>query len=313
MEGKMERLYKMDSSPHIRTSETVEKVMYDVVIALIPAMLVAVYFFGMRALTVTLVAVAAAMASEAVCQKMMKEPIDVLDGSAIITGILYAFVVPVTLPYPIVILGSVVSIVLGKMVFGGLGHNIFNPALVGRIFVMISYPVAMTTWVGVDGVVGPTALAYVKNGLPIETVSGNVYLDIFVGRMGGSLGEVSALAILIGGIYLIIRGQIDWKLPAVILGTVVVICLATGQNPVEHLLTGGLFLGAFFMATDMVTSPYTTSGKIIFGIGIAAITMLIRLKGSYPEGVAFSILVMNGVTSIINKYTKPKKFGEVKK
>lgn len=309
----MERLYKMDSSPHIRTSETVEKVMYDVVIALIPAMLVAVYFFGMRALTVTLVAVAAAMASEAVCQKMMKEPIDVLDGSAIITGILYAFVVPVTLPYPIVILGSVVSIVLGKMVFGGLGHNIFNPALVGRIFVMISYPVAMTTWVGVDGVVGPTALAYVKNGLPIETVSGNVYLDIFVGRMGGSLGEVSALAILIGGIYLIIRGQIDWKLPAVILGTVVVICLATGQNPVEHLLTGGLFLGAFFMATDMVTSPYTTSGKIIFGIGIAAITMLIRLKGSYPEGVAFSILVMNGVTSIINKYTKPKKFGEVKK
>lgn len=309
----MERLYKMDSSPHIRTSETVEKVMYDVVIALIPAMLVAVYFFGMRALTVTLVAVAAAMASEAVCQKMMKEPIDVLDGSAIITGILYAFVVPVTLPYPIVILGSVISIVLGKMVFGGLGHNIFNPALVGRIFVMISYPVAMTTWVGVDGVVGPTALAYVKNGLPIETVSGNVYLDIFVGRMGGSLGEVSALAILIGGIYLIIRGQIDWKLPAVILGTVVVISLATGQNPVEHLLTGGLFLGAFFMATDMVTSPYTTSGKIIFGIGIAAITMLIRLKGSYPEGVAFSILVMNGVTSIINKYTKPKKFGEVKK
>lgn len=309
----MERLYKMDSSPHIRTSETVEKVMYDVVIALIPAMLVAVYFFGMRALTVTLVAVAAAMASEAVCQKIMKEPIDVLDGSAIITGILYAFVVPVTLPYPIVILGSVVSIVLGKMVFGGLGHNIFNPALVGRIFVMISYPVAMTTWVGVDGVVGPTALAYVKNGLPIETVSGNVYLDIFVGRMGGSLGEVSALAILIGGIYLIIRGQIDWKLPAVILGTVVLISLATGQNPVEHLLTGGLFLGAFFMATDMVTSPYTTSGKIIFGIGIAAITMLIRLKGSYPEGVAFSILVMNGVTSIINKYTKPKKFGEVKK
>lgn len=308
----MEKLYKMDSSPHIRTSETVEKVMYDVVIALLPVMLVAVYFFGMRALTVTLVAVAAAMASEAVCQKLMKEPIDIFDGSAIVTGILYAFVVPVTLPYPIVILGAVVSIVLGKMVFGGLGHNIFNPALVGRIFVMISYPVAMTTWVGVDGVAGPTALAYIKSGAPIETISGNVYLDIFVGRMGGSLGEVSALAILIGGIYLIIRGQIDWKLPAVILGTVVLICLATGQNPVEHLLTGGLFLGAFFMATDMVTSPYTTSGKIIFGIGIAAITMLIRLKGSYPEGVAFSILVMNGVTSIINKYTKPKKFGEVK-
>jgi len=309
----MEKLYKLGSAPHIRTSETVEKVMYDVIIALIPAMLVAVYFFGLRALWVTLVAVVAAMVSEAAWQKIMKEPIDVLDGSAIITGILFAFVVPVTLPYPIVILGSVVSIILGKMVFGGLGHNVFNPALVGRIFITISYPVAMTNWVGVDGVAGATALDYLKNGNAIETISNNVYLDLFIGRMGGSLGEVSALAILIGGIYLIIRGQIDWKMPAIIFATVAVIALVFGHNPIEHLLTGGLFLGAFFMATDMVTTPYTTSGKLIFGFGVAAITMLIRLRGAYPEGVAFSILVMNGVTSIINKYTKPKKFGEVKK
>lgn len=309
----MEKLYKLGSAPHIRTSETVERVMYDVIIALVPAMLVAIYFFGLRALWVTLVAVVAAMVSEGIWQKIMKEPIDVLDGSAIITGILFAFVVPVTLPYPIVILGSVVSIILGKMVFGGLGHNVFNPALVGRIFITISYPVAMTNWVGVDGVAGATALDYLKNGNAIETISNNVYLDLFVGRMGGSLGEVSALAILIGGIYLIIRGQIDWKMPAVILGSVAVIALVFGHNPVEHLLTGGLFLGAFFMATDMVTTPYTTSGKLIFGFGVAAITMLIRLRGAYPEGVAFSILVMNGVTSIINKYTKPKKFGEVKK
>lgn len=308
----MEKLFRLGSAPHIRTTETVERVMYDVVIALVPAMLVAVYFFGLRALWVTLVAVAAAMVSEGIWQKMIKEPVDILDGSAIVTGILFAFVVPVTLPYPLVILGSVVSIILGKMVFGGLGHNVFNPALVGRIFITISYPVAMTSWVGVDGVAGPTALDYLKNGTAIETTTSNVYLDLFIGRMGGSLGEVSALAILIGGIYLIIRGQVDWKMPAVILGSVAAIALIFGHNPIEHLLTGGLFLGAFFMATDMVTTPYTTSGKLIFGFGVAAITMLIRLKGAYPEGVAFSILVMNGVTSIINKYTKPKKFGEVK-
>lgn len=308
----MDKLYKMGSSPHIRTNETIERVMYDVIIALLPALLVSVYFFGVRALTVTLVAVLSAVASEALCQKLMKKEIDVLDGSAIITGILYAFVVPVTLPYPLVILGSVVSIVLGKMVFGGLGHNVFNPALVGRIFIMISYPVAMTKWIGVDGSAGATVLDYLKKGEGIDGIFNNPYVDMFIGRMGGSLGEVSALAILIGGIYLIIRGQIDWKMPTIIIGAVFLMALIFGENPFYHILSGGLFLGAFFMATDMVTSPYTTSGKIIYALGIAGITMLIRLKGSYPEGVAFSILIMNGVTSIINKYTKPKKFGEVK-
>lgn len=308
----MDKLYKMGSSPHIRTNETIERVMYDVVIALLPALLVSVYFFGVRALTVTLVAVLSAVASEALCQKLMKKEIDALDGSAIITGILYAFVVPVTLPYPLVILGSVVSIVLGKMVFGGLGHNVFNPALVGRIFIMISYPVAMTKWIGVDGNAGATVLDYLKKGEGIDGIFNNPYVDMFIGKMGGSLGEVSALAILIGGIYLIIRGQIDWKMPTIIIGAVFLMALIFGENPFYHILSGGLFLGAFFMATDMVTSPYTTSGKIIYALGIAGITMLIRLKGSYPEGVAFSILIMNGVTSIINKYTKPKKFGEVK-
>ncbi len=308
----MDKLYKMGSSPHIRTNETIERVMYDVVIALLPALLVSVYFFGIRAFTVTLLAVLSAVASEALCQKLMKKEIDALDGSAIITGILYAFVIPVTLPYPLVILGSVVSIVLGKMVFGGLGHNVFNPALVGRIFIMISYPVAMTKWIGVDGNAGATVLDYLKKGENIDGIFNNPYVDMFIGKMGGSLGEVSALAILIGGIYLIIRGQIDWKMPTIIIGAVFLIALVFGENPFYHILSGGLFLGAFFMATDMVTSPYTTSGKIIYALGIASITMFIRLKGSYPEGVAFSILIMNGVTSIINKYTKPKKFGEVK-
>ncbi len=308
----MDKLYKMGSSPHIRTNETIERVMYDVVIALLPALFVSVYFFGIRAFTVTLVAVFSAVASEALCQKIMKKDIDALDGSAIITGMLYAFVVPVTLPYSLVILGSVVSIVLGKMVFGGLGHNVFNPALLGRVFIMISYPVAMTKWVGVDGNAGATVLDYLKKGEGIESIFNNVNLEMFIGKMGGSLGEVSALAILIGGIYLIVRGQIDWKMPVIIIGAVFLMALIFGQNPFYHILSGGLFLGAFFMATDMVTSPYTTSGKVIYALGIAGITMLIRLKGSYPEGMAFSILIMNGVTSIINKYTKPKKFGEVK-
>ncbi len=308
----MDKLYKMGSSPHIRTNETIERVMYDVVIALLPALFVSVYFFGIRAFTVTLVAVFSAVASEALCQKIMKKDIDALDGSAIITGMLYAFVVPVTLPYSLVILGSVVSIVLGKMVFGGLGHNVFNPALLGRVFIMISYPVVMTKWVGVDGNAGATVLDYLKKGEGIESIFNNVYLEMFIGKMGGSLGEVSALAILIGGIYLIVRGQIDWKMPVIIIGAVFLMALIFGQNPFYHILSGGLFLGAFFMATDMVTSPYTTSGKVIYALGIAGITMLIRLKGSYPEGMAFSILIMNGVTSIINKYTKPKKFGEVK-
>lgn len=309
----MEKLYKVGQSPHIRTKETVESVMYDVVIALIPSLLAAIYFFGMRALMVTVVAVISCMASEAVCLKLMKKDITVLDGSAIITGILLAFIVPVTLPYIYVAIGSIVSIVLGKMVFGGLGHNVFNPALLGRVFLMASWPALMTKYVNTDGSAGATALSIVKEGGNIiERLGNNAYIDMFIGRMAGSLGETSALALLIGGLYLIYKKHIDWKVPAVIIGGVALIAAVFGASPVEHMLSGGLFLGAFFMATDMVTSPYTTSGKMIYSVGIVLITMLIRFKGSYPEGVAFSILIMNGVTSIINRYTKPKKFGEVK-
>ncbi len=317
----MERLFRIGSSPHIRTKENVEKIMYDVIIALIPALLVSIYFFGIKALVVTAVSVISCVFTEYLINKFLKKEESHFDGSAVITGILFAYVIPVTLPIKLVILGSFISIALGKMVFGGLGHNIFNPALVGRVFLMISYPVAMTTWVvpkgfegvlNTDGVTGPTALAVIKNGEGMEKFLNNPLMDMFIGKMGGSLGETSALALIIGGLYLVYKKHIDYKVPLVIIATVGIIAMIFGQNPLYHILSGGVILGAFFMATDMVTSPYTNKGKIIFALGIAGITMLIRLKGSYPEGVAFSILIMNAFTPLINKYIKPKRFSEVK-
>ena len=310
----MSSILKMGPSPHIRTSETVEKVMYDVIIALIPAFLVAVYVFGIRAVIVTAVAILSCIVTEFVCQKVMGQEISVFDGSAVLTGILFSFVIPVNMALPYVIVGSVVAIALGKMVFGGLGHNVFNPALVGRAFVQASWPVAITTF-ALDGKAGATVLDTMKRGLPLDGAlieGGNQYIQAFVGRMGGCLGETSALALLIGGIYLIYRGQIDWKMPALIIGTVFVLTWAMGGDPVMHILSGGLFLGAFFMATDMVTSPHTEKGKIIFALLLGLLISLIRMKGGYPEGVAYSILIMNGVVPLINRYTKPKKFGEVK-
>ena len=309
----MAKLLKMGPSPHVRTSETVEKVMYDVIIALLPALFMAVYVFGIQALTTTLIAVGTCMATEGIMQKIMGKDIDIKDGSAIITGILFAFVVPVTMAYWIVIVGSVVSILLGKMLFGGLGHNIFNPALVGRAFVQASWPVAITTFV-LDGQAGPTMLDAMKRGLDGTLVAaGNPYMNALLGKMGGTIGETSALALLLGGAYLIYKGQVNWKVPAIIIGTVGVGAFLFGGDPIMHMLSGGLFLGAFFMATDMVTSPYTEKGQMIFAFGIGALVTLIRFKGGYPEGMAYSILIMNGVVPLINKYTKPKMFGGVAK
>ncbi|WP_028856743.1 RnfABCDGE type electron transport complex subunit D [Psychrilyobacter atlanticus] len=309
----MAKLLKMGPSPHVRTSETVEKVMYDVIIALLPALLMAVYVFGIQALTTTLIAVGTCMATEGIMQKIMGKDIDIKDGSAIITGILFAFVVPVTMAYWIVIVGSVISILLGKMLFGGLGHNIFNPALVGRAFVQASWPVAITTFV-LDGQAGPTMLDAMKRGLDGTLVAaGNPYVNALLGKMGGTIGETSALALLLGGAYLIYKGQVNWKVPAIIIGTVGVGAFLFGGDPIMHMLSGGLFLGAFFMATDMVTSPYTEKGQMIFAFGIGALVTLIRFKGGYPEGMAYSILIMNGVVPLINKYTKPKMFGGVAK
>lgn len=320
----MEKLYNIGSSPHVRTEQTVEKIMYDVIIALMPALLLSIYFFGFSALIVTIVSILTSIITEFFLNKIMKKEKSHFDGSAIITGILFSFVIPANLPIKFVILGSFISIALGKMVFGGLGHNIFNPALVGRVFLMIAYPVAMTSWPVVegymgaskylnsDGFTGATALALMKKGENLNGLFQNPTWDMFWGKMGGSLGETSAIALIIGGIYLIYKKHIDYKVPLTIITLVGIIALIFGENPLYHILSGGVILGAFFMATDMVTSPYTNKGKIIFAAGIALITMIIRLKGSYPEGVAFSILIMNAFTPLINKYVRPKRYSEVK-
>lgn len=312
----MSTILKTGPAPHIRTAETVESVMYDVVIALIPAFAMAVYSFGVRALILTAVSVATCIATEYIWQKILKRDIEALDGSAILTGILFAFVVPVGMGLQYVIVGNFIAITLGKIVYGGLGHNIFNPALIGRAFVQASWPVAITTF-AYDGKAGATVLDAMKRGIPLTDSliyeGGNQYINAFLGQMGGCLGETSALALLIGGVYLIYKKQIDWKVPAVMIGTVFVLTWAMGANPFMQILSGGLFLGAFFMATDMVTSPITGKGRVIFALGIGILVSLIRIKGGYPEGTAYAILIMNGVVPLIDRYIRAKKFGGVSK
>jgi len=299
----------VSSSPHIRSEETVQRIMLDVIIALLPATAASVYFFGMRALAITLVSVAAAVAAEAAIQKIRNKPVTINDGSAVITGLLLALTLSPAMPLWMVVVGAVVAIGIGKQVYGGLGSNPFNPALVGRAFLVVTFPVHMTTWIDpIDGVTSATPLGLLKME---GTATG--YTELFIGNVGGSLGETSALLLILGGLYLLYRGIIDWRIPAFYLGTVAVMTAVLGQDPVFHLLAGGLLLGAFFMATDMVTTPVTRTGKIIFGIGAGILVVLIRLYGGYPEGVLFSILLMNTFTPIIDKYTRPKIYGEVKR
>jgi electron transport complex protein RnfD len=305
--------------------------MYDVLIALIPAFLVSIYVFGIGALIVTAVAVASCLFFEFVIQKyLLKVSTSITDGSALLTGVLLAFNLPSNIPIWMIIVGSLVAIGIAKLSFGGLGFNIFNPALVGRVFLLISFPVQMTSWPTaienqgkiVDALTGATPLGIIKEGLQMgENMTSLITqiptnLDLLLGITGGSLGEMSALALLLGGIYLLIRKVISWHIPVVILMT---IALLTGifwmlnpeqyASPIFHLLAGGAILGAFYMATDLVTSPMTKKGMVIFAIGIGLITVVIRLFGAYPEGVSFAILIMNAFVPLINTYFKPRRFG----
>ncbi len=325
-------LLTVSGSPHVHDSQSVKKIMYGVVYSLIPAMLVSFYFFGLAAILLTLTAVISCMAIEFVIQKyLIKGPVTVFDGSAIITGILLAFNVPANLPLWMVIIGSAVAIGIGKMTFGGLGKNPFNPALVGRVFLMISFPVHMINYPQpstfstqlTDIVTGPTPLAIMKEGLekdlPVAEIIPQIpdYAQLFLGQMGGSMGEVSALALLIGGLFMAFRKIITWHIPVAYLGSVLIftgifwiIDPSQGFNPLYHLLSGGLMLGALYMATDMVTSPMSPLGMLIFGLGCGVLTVIIRMFGAYPEGVAFSILIMNAFVPLINKGIKPRRFGE---
>ena len=309
-------------SPHVHSGDSVSKNMYNVVIALLPAYLVSLYFFGLGALVVSLVSMVSCVLFEYLIQRFVfKGKTTVWNGSALLTGMLLSFNLPSNLPWWMVVIGAFVAIGIGKMTFGGLGNNIFNPALVGRVFLLVSFPAAMTTWPVptpfslhyTDAETGATVLAMLKGGFG-ELPS---HIDMLVGNMGGSLGEVSAVALIIGGIYLMIRKVITWHIPVSILLSVAVFTgILHACNPAEfasplvHLLSGGLMLGAFFMATDYVTSPMTHRGQLIFGFGIGVITVVIRTWGAYPEGVSFAILIMNAVTPLINTYVKPRRFGE---
>ncbi len=313
----MEKKYSLGPSPHLRTKEKVNVIMRDVIIALIAAAAAGIYFFGVRALSVMAVSILTAVITEALCQKIMNQKIEITDGSAVITGILFAFVVTPTLPLWMAVIGSFVSIFLGKMVFGGLGHNIFNPALIGRAFLMASWLGAMTSWVGTDGKAGATVLGVLKmenydNVVKMFDSISDMYWNLFLGNRGGCIGETSVVALLIGASYLVYRKHITLHTPITYIATVFMLSWAAGQDPIMAVMAGGLVLGAFFMATDMVTTPFTTTGKIIFGLGAGIIVVLIRIKGGYPEGVCYSILIMNALTPLINRYTRPKVFGEVK-
>lgn len=318
----------ISGSPHVHGELSVKKIMCMVIVALIPAFLVSVYFFGFNAVRVTLISVASCVLTEFLIQKyLLKGENTISDGSAILTGILLAFNVPSNIPWWMIVIGSVVAIGIAKMSFGGLGKNPFNPALVGRVFMLISFPVAMTTWpvphplfssAVTDAVTGPTTLGLLKEG-GAEAVSNINYWDMLVGNTGGSLGEMCAIALILGGLFLIIMKIIDWQTPVIIIATVALVtCIAWlvdpvhYVNPLYHILSGGLMLGAFFMATDMVTTPMTTGGKCIFALGVGLITIIIRLWGQYPEGMSFAILIMNAAVPLINKGFKPKRFGVAK-
>lgn len=296
----------MTSSPHQHHSENTQRIMLEVLLALAPAGVLAVFFFGIRALLIMLVSVGVAVGTEALIQKLTGRPVAILDLSAAVTGLLLAFNVPVSLPLWMVAIGAVIAIAIGKQVFGGLGHNPFNPALVGRAVLLASWPMQMTGWVA------PFTLLTTATPLGGQEVS---HSALFLGAVPGCLGETSALALLAGGLYLLWRGIIDWRIPTGYIGTVAVFTwifggqqLFTG-DPLFHVLAGGLMLGAFFMATDMVTSPVTKTGRLVMGIGCGLLTSIIRLWGGYPEGVSYSILIMNALTPLIDRYTQPRKFG----
>ncbi len=333
-----QEIISVSSAPHIRGEDSTQRIMFSVVIALIPALLGSVYFFGTRALWLTFLAVITAVATEWVIQKLRKVEVTVSDGSAIVTGILLAFNLPGGVPWWLPVIGSFFAIAIGKQAFGGLGFNPMNPALLGRAFLLASWPVHMTTgWTaplygtksGISTVTEATPLAALKDAIKylnvedkaqqsaetIAAIKGS-YGNLLWGKVGGCIGETSVIFILIGALYLLYKGYINYRIPLSYIGTVALFTWIFGGvegyfsgDPVFHVLAGGLILGAFFMATDMVTSPSSIKGQWVFGIGCGVITVIIRLVGGYPEGVSYSILLMNLTTPLLDRYLKHKPFG----
>jgi electron transport complex protein RnfD len=328
----MSNLLNISPSPHTFGKDTTRKLMLGVVLALMPALFTSVFYFGTGAIIVTATSVISCMLFEYLIQKyMLRKPVSITDGSALVTGLLLAFNLPSNIPIYMIVLGSLVAIGIAKMTFGGLGNNPFNPALVGRVFMLISFPVQMTSWpipkgfaTGyADAVTGATPLAIikegVKNGESLSQLMEKIptAFDMFIGKMGGSMGEVAAVALIIGGIYLLFRKIITWHIPVSVIGSIAIFTTILwlinpekNADPMFHLLTGGVLLGAIFMATDYVTSPMNPKSMIIYGVGIGILTVIIRVYGAYPEGVSFAILIMNAFVPLMNTYIKPKRFGE---
>ncbi|MCR4426577.1 MAG: RnfABCDGE type electron transport complex subunit D [Firmicutes bacterium] len=310
-------------APHIRAKVDTPAIMRDVIVALAPAALVGVYFFGARALASVIAGMVGCVGAEAAIERLTNRPITTRDGSAAVTGLLLALVLPPTVPVWITLLSAVFSIGVVKLLFGGLGHNVFNPALAGRAFAAAAWPALAATgfiwpatsgaWVrGFDAMSTATPLSLLKAGEIGASTLSRFYWPLFLGNTAGSLGETSAIALLIGAVYLLWRGHISLRIPLSYILTVAVITTLYGQDPLFHILSGGLILGAFFMATDYVTSPINSKGQIVFGVGCGILTSLIRLFGGYPEGVAYSILIMNAAVPLIDRLARPRRFGEVK-
>ena len=325
----------VSGSPHVFSKDSVDRRMWGVVLALMPAVAYSVYLFGLGSMVVLLTSVLGCVLTEYLLQRfVMGGKMTITNGSAVITGLLLAMNLPSNLPIWIILIGCLVAIGLGKYAFGGLGQNIFNPAILGRVFLLISFPQQMTSWplpmvnrtTYLDATTGATYLGQMKVGAmsSLDTSTGasavNVVadsvvenltlVDAFIGNMGGSLGEMSAVALIIGGLYMLIRGIISWHIPVSIIATVMLFAWGVGADPMMSVLSGGVMLGAIFMATDYVTSPMTRRGMIVYGVMIGVITMVIRQWGAYPEGVSFAILIMNGFTPLINKLIRPRRFGE---
>lgn len=318
-------------SPHVRGKETVGRIMWTVNLALLPAFIMSVYYFGPRAVYVTGLCILSSIIFEHLYQKGMNRESTVVDGSAVLTGLLLGMNLPASVPFYIPIIGSLVAIIITKLLFGGLGYNVFNPALIGRAFLLISFPKLLTSWteptakfIAMDATTTATPLGILKEEgltqlMEIFGSKADLYKELLMGGTAGSLGETSAIALLIGAAILFFRKYITWHIPLSFIGTVGLLAWAFGGDtglftgdPIIHILSGGLILGAFFMATDYVTCPTVRKGQIIFGIGCGALTMLIRLKGGFPEGVMFAILLMNCFAPLIDRSIKPKMFGAVK-
>ena len=313
-EATQEREFLISPGPHLWKGLSVSQIMYLVVLALLFPAGAGVYFFGYHALSVIGVSVGTAILTEYLCKKLRGQAF-VMDGSAVVTGLLLALILPPLIPLWMVAVGSIFAIAIVKEAFGGLGHNIFNPALAARAFMSVSFSMQMTTWVrpmgfGADAITSATPLSesFVWQGDKLS-----LYQALFLGDVAGSIGETSALLIIIGGVFLLARGIINWRIPAIYIGTVALMALGLGQGPLFYILSGGLMLGAFFMATDYVTSPLTNRGKIVFSVALGVLTVMIRYFGGMPEGVCYSILFMNAITPLIDRFIKVRPYGLVKR